>query len=583
MKKRRVVIQFLFLIIALLSVLLGSMQYSAVTQSLNQADGTSPNVTFVDVTAESGIMFRHDNAASKEKYLVETMGSGCAFLDYDQDGFLDVFFVNGGPTPAYQPTTPLKNALYHSEGNGHFVDVTSKSGVESNAGFGMGVAVGDFDNDGYPDLYVTGFPSSSLYHNDQHGSFTDITQKAGVENSKGWGVSAAWLDYDNDGYLDLLVINYLDFDYARNKYCGEPGTNRSMYCHPRYFDGVYPVLYRNEHNGKFSDVTKQAGLQAASCKGLGVVAADFDNDGWIDIFISNDSVRNLLYRNLHNGSFEDVTLPSGTGYSDDGMPEAGMGVDAADFNRDGWMDIYVTHLDFELNRLYLNHGGMRFSDSTISSGLARTAVLNSGFGTRFLDYDNDGWKDLVLVNGHVMDNVNFFRRDVFYAEKKMLYRNSRGRFTNVSAAAGPAFAYARVGRGLALGDFDNDGDLDFLVNNNGQNGELIRNDGGNNNHWLAIRLIGVNSNRDGVGARIELTAGGTTQFDQAKGGMSYLSASDPRIYFGLGQLQQADRVEIHWPSGKTDVFKDVQANQLLSIQEGKGIILSNYPEFKRRQ
>ena len=391
------------------------------------------------------------------------------------------------------------------------------------------------------------------------------------------------MDYDNDGYLDLLVINYLDFDYARNKYCGEPGTDRSMYCHPRYFDGVYPVLYRNEHNSKFTDVTKQAGLQAASCKGLGVVAADFDNDGWVDIFISNDSVRNLLYRNLHNGSFEDVTLPSGTGYSDDGMPEAGMGVDAADFNGDGWLDIYVTHLDFELNRLYLNHGGMRFSDSTMSSGLARTAVLNSGFGTRFLDYDNDGWKDLVLVNGHVMDNVNFFRRDVFYAEKKMLYRNARGRFTNVSAAAGPAFADARVGRGLALGDFDNDGDLDFLVNNNGQNGELIRNDGGNNNYWLAIRLIGVSSNRDGVGARIELTAGGATQFDQAKGGMSYLSASDLRIYFGLGQLQQADKVEIHWPSGKTDVLKNVQANQLLSIQEGKGVILSNYPQFKRKQ
>lgn len=579
MKKKWVLIQSLFFVISLLSVL-GSMRYSALTESSDQGHGTSPNVTFVDVTEESGIRFRHDNAASREKYLVETMGSGCAFLDYDQDGFLDVFFVNGGPTPAYQPKKPLKNALYHSEGNGHFVDVTSKSGVGSNPGYGMGVAVGDIDNDGYPDLYVSGFPSSSLYHNDQHGSFTDITQEAGVENSKGWGVSAAWLDYDNDGYLDLLVINYLDFDYARNKYCGEPGTDRSMYCHPRYFDGVYPVLYRNEHNGKFTDVTKQAGLQAASGKGLGVVAADFDNDGWVDIFISNDSVRNLLFRNLHNGRFEDVTLPSGTGYSDDGMPEAGMGVDAADFNGDGWLDIYVTHLDFELNRLYLNQGGMRFSDSTMSSGLARTAVLNSGFGTRFLDFDNDGWKDLVLVNGHVMDNVNLFRRDVFHAERKMLYRNVHGLFQNVSQAAGPAFMEARVGRGLALGDYDNDGDSDFLVSNNGQNGELIRNDGGNKNHWLAIRLIGVGSNRDGVGARIELTAGGITQFDQAKGGMSYLSASDPRIYFGLGQLRQADRVEIHWPSGKTEVLKDVQANQLLSIQEGKGIIPSQYPQFK---
>ena len=578
MHKRRVAFHSLFLVIVLFSVFLFSIRHWAFAQPEDQVREATPRVTFVDVTAESGIQFLHDNAASKEKYLVETMGSGCAFLDYDQDGFLDVFFVNGGPTPAYQPVQPLRNALYHSAGNGRFVDVTSESGVGTNPGFGMGAAVGDFDNDGFPDLYVTGFPSSTLYHNDKRGSFTDVTQKAGVENSKGWGVSAAWLDYDNDGFLDLLVINYLDFDYARNKYCGEP--DQRMYCHPRYYDAVYPVLYRNEHDGKFTNVTKQAGLQATSCKGLGVVAADFDNDGWVDLFISNDSVRNLLYRNRHDGTFEDVTLPSGTGYSEDGIPEAGMGVDAADFNGDGRLDIYVTHLDFELNRLYLNHGGMRFSDYTMSSGLARTAVLNSGFGTRFLDFDNDGRQDLVIVNGHVMDNVNLFRRDVFHAEKRILYRNDHGRFMNVSAAAGPAFTNARVGRGLALGDYDNDGDLDLLVSNNGQHGELIRNDGGNYNNWLAFRLIGVASNRDGVGARIELTAGEATEFDQVKGGMSYLSASDPRIYFGLGRMKQAEKVEIHWPSGKTDVLKDVPANQILTIQEGNGIIPSNYRQFR---
>ena len=438
---------------------------------------------------------------------METMGSGCAFFDYDQDGLLDVFFVNGGKTPLYQPSQPVQNRLYRSEGNGHFVDVTKPSGLAANRGYGMGVAVGDFDNDGYPDIFLSGFGASGLYHNNTDGTFSDITLKAGVENRGKWATSPAWFDFDNDGFLDLLVCNYLDYDYDRNIYCGETGPGYRMYCHPKNYGGVYPVLFRNQHDGTFRDVTVEVGLQTYKAKALGVVVADFNNDGWTDVFIANDSVRNLLYLNKGKGFFEDVSLSSGTGYSEDGVPEAGMGVDAGDFNRDGLLDLFITHLDFELNRLYQNQGNMRFSDATMSSALGRTAVLNSGFGTRFFDFDNDGWMDLLLINGHVLDNINLYRRDVSHAERMILYRNTQGKFRDVSQFAGQPFTQPKVGRGLALGDYDNDGDLDCLVSNNGQPGELLRNEGGNRNNWLAIRLIGSKSNRDGIGAHVKVVAG----------------------------------------------------------------------------
>jgi len=533
---------------------------------------------FTDVSGEAGIRFVHDNAKSEEKYLVETMGSGCAFFDYDQDGRLDVFFVNGGRTPAYRPDRIPENALYRSDGDGTFTEVTGQADVASNRGFGMGAFTGDFDNDGYPDLYISGYGSSTLYHNNRDGTFADITQRAGVANEGNWGTAAAWFDYDNDGHLDLIVTNYLDYEYAGNVYCGERQAGARMYCHPQNYDGVPPTLYRNHGDGTFADVSEAAGIRGQKAKALGIVAADFNNDGWVDFFIANDSIRNLLYLNRQDGTFEDVTLLSGTGYSQDGVAEAGMGVDAGDFNGDGLLDIFVTHLDFELDRLYQNRGGMDFVDATLISGIGRKAVLNSGFGTRFFDFDLDGWQDLLIVNGHVLDNVSYYRPAVQYAEKKMLFRNVQGKFRDVSETLGAFFAKPSVGRGLALGDYDNDGDPDVLVSNNGQAGELVRNDRAEGHHWLALSLQGVTSNRDGIGSRITVVAGGRAQYAQATGGTSYLSSSDRRIFFGLGSQAKADLVEILWPSGTVDRLEDVSADQFLTVKEGAGRIPASEPK-----
>ncbi|PYU67535.1 MAG: CRTAC1 family protein [Acidobacteria bacterium] len=535
-------------------------------------------VRFVDVTRSAGITFRHDNAFSPEKYLIETMGSGCGWIDYDQDGWLDLYLVNGAATPAYSPKHPLRSALYRNNGDGTFSDVTGRAGVGAEGLFGMGVAVGDYDNDGFPDLLVLGYGRCILYHNNRDGTFTDVTTRAGVANSGQWASSAAWFDYDNDGHLDLVVANYVDWSPERNFYCGDRGPEMRSYCHPDDFRGQPPTLYHNNGNGTFTDVSKSSGVGLKGGNGLGVVTFDYDNDGWQDIFIANDHMPNFLFHNNRDGSFREVAYVAGVAVSSDGEFEAGMGADAADATGRGRMDLIVTHLDMQLARFYQNLGDQTFDDATLRSKIGYSTYHMSGFGTRFMDYDNDGAVDIFMANGHVLDNIQRYHGETRYAEPKLMFHNNgRGVFENATDRIGLDFQLPRVSRGTAVADFDNDGDLDILVNNNGQPPQLLRNDGGSANHWIEILLIGTKSNRDGVGARLKLVAGDLILYDQRKGGVSYQSAQDPRLHFGLGQRTQIDSVEIIWPSGMKTKQSNLKCDQFLTIEEGKGIVERPFP------
>ena len=428
----------------------------------------------------SGIHFRHDNAASSEKYLIETMGSGCGWIDYDQNGLLDLYLVNGAATRVYTPTHALRSALYRNNGDGTFTDVTEKAGVGAEGLFGMGVAVGDYDNDGFPDLFVLGYGRCILYHNEGNGTFRDVTQHAGVANLGRWASSAAWFDYDNDGRLDLVIANYIDWSPERNFWCGDHGPGMRSYCHPDDYNGEAPTLYRNNGDGTFTDVSKHSGIGAKPGNGLGVVTFDYDDDGWQDILIANDSMANFLFHNQRDGTFREVGYESGIAVSVDGAAEAGMGVDAADTTGSGKMDVIIGHLDMQLARFYRNLGHGTFEDATLRSKIGYATYHMSEFGALFLDYDNDGARDIFLANGHVLDNIARYHADVHYAEPKLMFRNlGRGIFQNVSDRLGADFRLPRVSRGAAVGDFDNDGDLDVLVSNNGQPPQLFRNDGGN--------------------------------------------------------------------------------------------------------
>ena len=503
--------------------------------STHAFDLRKSHVRFTDVARGSGITFRHDNAASSEKYLIETMGSGCGWIDYDQDGLLDLYLVNGAATRVYTPKHALRSALYRNNGDGTFTDVTEKAGVGAEGLFGMGVAVGDYDNDGYPDLFVLGYGRCILYHNNGNGTFTDVTKQAGVANEGRWGSSAAWFDFNNDGHLDLVIANYVDWSPERNFWCGDHGPGMRSYCHPDDYNGEAPTLYRNNGDGTFTDVSKQSGVGVKPGNGLGVVTFDYDDDGWQDILIANDSMANFLFHNQRDGTFREVGYESGIAVSVDGAAEAGMGVDAADTTGSGRMDVIIGHLDMQLARFYRNLGDGTFEDATLRSKIGYATYHMSEFGTLFLDYDNDGARDIFLANGHVLDNIARYHEDVHYAEPKLMFRNlGRGIFQNVSDRLGADFQLPCVSRGAAAGDFDNDGDLDVLVSNNGQPPQLFRNDGGNANRWLEILLIGTKSNRDGVGSRVKVTAGDLTSYAQRKGGMSYQSAQDPRLHFGLG-------------------------------------------------
>src|SRR5215471_13343364 len=396
------------------------------------------SVTFLDVARASGIWFRHDNGASAEKYLIETMGAGCGWIDYDQDGLLDLYLVNSAPTLVYTPKQPLRSALYRNNGDGTFTDVTERAGVGASGLFGMGVAAGDYDNDGFPDLLVLGYGRSILYHNNGDGTFVDVTAKSGVENRGRWASSAAWFDYDNDGKLDLVIANYVDWTPENNFYCGDRGPGKRSYCHPDDYHGQTPTLYHNNGDGTFTDVSQSSGVGAKAGNGLGVVTFDYDNDGWQDIFIANDSMPNFLFHNNRDGTFRELGYLAGVAVSADGQTEAGMGVDAADTTGQGWLDLFVTHLDLQLARFYRNMGAQGFQDDTVRSKIGYVTYRLSGFGTRFFDYDNDGARDLFIANGHVLDNISLYHGDTRYAEPKLMFRNTgRGMFENVSDRLGP--------------------------------------------------------------------------------------------------------------------------------------------------
>ncbi len=536
-------------------------------------------VRFTNVARAAGITFQQDATATEQKYYLETMGTGAGWIDYDQDGLYDLYLVQSAATDIYKPPRPLRSALYHNNGDGTFTDVTEKAGVGAVGLYGQGVAVADFDNDGYPDLYVTGYGRAILYRNNRDGTFTDVTDKAGVGDRGQWSTSAGWFDYDKDGYLDLVVCNYIEWTPKNNIWCGEHRPDYRAYCHPNNFKGQKLKLYHNNHDGTFTDVSEKSGVGVAEAKGMGVVLADLNNDGWPDIAVANDTWPNFLFLNNRDGTFRDVSFTSGIAASEDGKYEAGMGIDAADVDGDGWLDLYVTHLDFELNRLYHNNHDETFDDVTYASGIGNKAIFLSGVAAKFLDYDNDGWTDICQVNGAMLDNVNLYHREVTYQEPKLMFRNlGHGKFEKVSEQLGPDFMRPVAGRGLAVADFDNDGDLDVAINNRGDYPELLRNDGGNANHWLEVDLIGTKSNRDGIGASLKLVSERFTQHQQSKGGMSYMSASDPRIHFGLGQRKTIEALEITWPSGIVDKLTNIPINQIITVKEGVGIVSRSFPK-----
>ncbi|HET8548081.1 MAG TPA: CRTAC1 family protein [Bryobacteraceae bacterium] len=537
---------------------------------------TLPEIQFSDATAELKLEFRHENSATSQKYLIETMGGGVALLDYNGDSRLDIFFTNGArlldPMPA--GAAPDKSAgkywnrLYRQNSEGTFTDVTEKAGVSgaASATYSMGVAVADFDNDGRPDLYVTGYPRNMLYRNNGDGTFSDVTARAGVAGG-GWSASAGFFDYDRDGQLDLFVTRYLDWSFEKNIYCGEKLPGRRAYCHPDNFAGITNLLFRNNGNGTFTDVSRKAGISDAKGKGLGVAFADYDLDGWTDVYVANDSVQCFLYRNKGDGGFEDVSLVAGAGFNADGRTFAGMGVDFADYDNDGRPDIIVTDLSNEMYVLFRNDGEGTFSDVTAKAGLARATLLHSGWGTRFVDVDNDGWRDLFVAQGHVLDTIQHTSPNLRYLEPPLLLRNERGRFTPVEAAGKP-FTKPWAGRGAAFGDIDNDGDIDMVVANCGQPAYVLRNETGSRNRWLGLRLTGTRSNRDAIGARVSITdASGLRQVFEVSTASSYLSASDKRILAGLGQATAAKLVEIAWPSGAVQRLEGVRTNQVLNVSE----------------
>jgi hypothetical protein len=527
---------------------------------------------FIDITQKLGIHFKQEASPTSKKYLLETMGSGAALFDYDNDGRLDIFFANGAriDDPTAKGTIPKKdgvkywNRLYHQKSDGTFEDVTEKAGL-AGSGYSTGVAVGDYDNDGFDDLFVAGYGGSTLYHNNGNGTFTDVTKQAGVAGS-GWMTSAAWVDYDNDGKLDLVVARYMEWDFD-DIYCGHREEGFRSYCHPDLFKPASVLLYHNDGNGKFTEVAQKAGI-AKPGKGLGLAIADYDQDGWMDIILANDSIPEFLFHNKGNGTFEEVGVVSGVGLDGGGATFAGMGVDFADYNNDGWPDVVITDLANQKYALYTNAGDGTFDYSSLTTGLGAISLLHSGWGIRFVDYDNDGWKDLFLVQSHVMDTIEVNEPHLRYRESPLLLWNDQGKkFVDVSAQSGAVFQQKWAARGMAIGDIDNDGKIDAIITSNDGPAWVLHNDTATGNHWITLKLVGVKSNKDGIGAQIKVTTPAGNQYATVTTAGSYQSSSDKRAHFGLGSANTAAQIEIRWPSGVIQVLKNVQANRILTVTE----------------
>ena len=525
---------------------------------------------FVQVPpSESKITWVHDNGRSELRQLPETCGGGGLFFDFDNDGWMDIYLVNSGPSDFFTPKTPLKNALYHNNHDGTFTDVTDKAGVACGkmGDFGMGAAAADFDGDGWQDLYVTNYGRNVLFHNNGDGTFTDVTDKTGTA-APNWSTCAVWFDYDNDAKLDLFVSSFVQYSGTGTIFCGDNRIGKRYYCVPRVFKPRPSYLFHNDGAGKFSDVSQVSGIAASQGKSFGVVATDVNNDGLTDLFVANDTMPNFLFINKGKGKFEEAGLLSGVAYSDSGAPRSGMGVDSADFDGDGWQDLFVANIDQELFSLYQNQKDLTFVDRPGEIGQA-TRLL-SGWGLKFFDYDNDGDPDLILANGHPDDMVEIQSLKVKYKEPLLMFENINGKYKNVIATSGEAFTRDWPARGLSVGDYDNDGDLDVLIINNGEAPILLRNEGGNRNNWVGLQLVATKSNPGAVGAIITWEAGGVKRSRLKTAGGGYLSSHDPREILGIAKATKIDSLQIKWPSGQIDKLTDVPINKYVKVTEGQG-------------
>jgi hypothetical protein len=533
----------------------------------------SPGIRFEDVAARSRLNFTTEASPTSNKNQVETMVAGVALLDYDLDGYLDVYLVNGAAIPSLKKESPAYwNRLFHNNHDGTFTDVTEKAGV-AGAGYGMGVAVGDFDNDGFPDFFVANVTANQLFHNNGDGTFTDVTAKAGLQGAtldgtKMWSAGAGWFDYNNDGHLDLFVVNYCKWEVNKDPYCTIGGGARG-YCHPKYYVATHNSLYRNNGDGTFTDVSEETGIASQMGKGMSVSFADYDGDGFLDAFVANDTTRNFLFHNLGGKKFEEVGSLAGVAYGSNGAALSGMGSDFRDVNNDGLPDIWHTAVEFETFPLYENRGHGDFTDLTVSSGLARPTSQMSGWGNGIVDFDNDGWKDLFVARSNVLDNISGLVPERQYPERNSLFRNlGDGKFEDVNSSAGPDFAKEAAHRGVAFGDVDNDGHVDMVVTVLNGPVKLFRNVSGDNNHWILVKLEGTKSNKMGIGAQIHIvTEDGKSQWNEVTTAVGYASSSDSRVHFGLGSNRHIKDIEIGWPSGVKQILHNIDVDRILAIKE----------------